>query len=222
MPEVRQHGADRRAGRLAGDGRRAAPETVEVAATAVPTIGGRVVGLLREHAVLWSTGASAALIAGGLAAFLAPRGGEEVAALPQSTPVVVAPVAEPSDEPQIESPPAEEVVVEEPTVEVAPTATPILRPARETVATVEKAEPPAVTPPPIASAPTAKPEKPRTLTLEPVKDEAKTPTASSLANTMPVYPPAIEAESDVVEARPQGGGATGAGHQLRRSIGGAD
>ncbi len=60
-----------------------APEAVEVATTAAPTIGGRVVDLLREHALLVSIGAATVLVAGSVFAFFALRGGEEVAALPQ-------------------------------------------------------------------------------------------------------------------------------------------
>jgi hypothetical protein len=177
-----------------------APDPAEVAFAAAPTAAARVATLLREHAVLWSTGAAVTLAASGLVAFLALRGGkEEVAALPPAAPAVETTVAEPSEGVQQELPPATEVETKVQTVESTLPA-PMPRPQEEQeeieVAVAEER-------PPADDLPAVIPEQPRTLTLEPVENEPHTAAASTAADAVPNYPPAIEAESGAADAKPQ-------------------
>ena len=58
-------------------------------------------------------------------------------------------------------------------------------------------------PTPTVSKPAIQPEKPRTLTLEPLKGDAKTPTTSATADTRHDYPPEVGAAADAVEAKTQ-------------------
>ena len=231
VPEVRQHGADPRAGRLAGDGRSGAGtgsggsrrdrgandrRLASSACCASTRCCGRPVR--RRHwsrAVWW--------------AFRARAAATKLRRCRQSTPVVVAPVAEPSDETTSETPPAARSRRRSSrSVEVgASSRSRAQPPPQETVAEVEKVD--------AAGGRTAadreragsKPEKPRTLTLEPVgRRRPRCPPQRPLTAT-PDYPPAIEAEVGAVEAKPQaqtgrGGGAAGAGDQRGRSVGGAD
>ena len=175
------------------------PDPAAVAFAAAPTTAARVVAMLREHAVLWSTGAAVTLAAGGLMAFLTLRGGEKAdAALPA---VVAENVVLPSEEMTQDFPPAIEA---EPEAQIVQTTSPapIPRPQESLAEVVAEEKPPAVTPPQATTAPVAIHEKPRTLTLEPVESESHPATAT--LDTVPNYPPTIEAaEVGAVEAKPQ-------------------
>jgi hypothetical protein len=182
------------------------PAAAEVAAVGSPTLSEVVVNALREHAVLWSTGAAAAVMASGLVAFLALRGGEEVVALPPTPPAVEERVAGPSEvEKQREQrslPLATEVRTAEQTVETTPPAP--IRPPQVKIETAGAEEKPLVVPPPkTAVAPVVKQEQPRTLTLEPVRNDANAATVRATAVAVPDYPPAMVTEVAQVETKPR-------------------
>lgn len=192
------------AGWLAAGETTPASEAADVAAVESPSWGGSTVDTLRQHAVLWSTGAAVAVMAGGLVAYLALRDGEEVAALSQRAPAVEVKVAEPSEivkqiEPQV-LPPTAEVEMDEQMAAATPPV-PKLPLHEEIEAAVAEEQPLVVAPAQTAAAPVVTNEQPRTLTLEPVVSKPRAVTAIATAEARPDYPPAIEEETGSVEAR---------------------
>lgn len=184
------------AGWLAAGEATPTPDPVEIAAVAAPTMMARFVSLLREPAVLWSTGAATAVAASGLVAFLVFRGGEqEVVALPPTTSTVAAKVAEPSEDVKQELPTTVAVKKKPQKVDLAPPA-PVAPPAQErtdTEVVVAEQKPPAVIR-----------ERPRTLTLDLVEIEPRAAHVTASAADLLDYPPAVEVEeADEIDAKPQ-------------------
>lgn len=180
------------------------PAPAEVAAeAATPSLAARLVSIVRQHAVIASTGAAAIAVAGGLAAVLALRGGgTEVAALPPVAPIAaeVEPESEPQSVPRVETPPSEQVVDAAPSpAQPTPETVPVVA-TRQEVALKVAAE---VQPPAEESAQNkpidSKSEAPpRALVLEPVEEqpEARANDTDWAHGAMPEYPPTIETAAD--------------------------
>lgn len=173
------------------------PEAAAAAAAAT-TISARLLASWRDHSLAWIAGAAATSAVGALAIVLALRGDDrQVAALSPAVPAVAEQIATPIEIVKDELPPAVEEKTKDRTVETPPQV--------EQVAAADvpaDATPPIVAPPSLDSAPVVSHEKPRTLTLEPVPDEPRTPTAKTNADPTPDYPPASEIEISVPAAEP--------------------
>jgi hypothetical protein len=162
---------------------------------------------MHEHAMMWTAGAATALVAFGLLGLVALSGSDEVAALPPSLPVTATPVVEPLVETPRQADPVQEQVVMEQVESVPATSIPVPPAPHEDKVAVEEAAPPAVETPAIRSEPVAKPEKPRTLTLEPVPESSGFVTANKIAaptpeNSAPDYSTVIAAEVAKLDATP--------------------
>jgi hypothetical protein len=182
-----------------------APASEAVATNAATaSVGASLLAVWRDHSRWWITGAAATSAVGALAIVLALRGTDrDVAALSPTQPVVAEKVAAPIQVVKQESPPAFKEEPNQQTVQTKlPTPTPT--PPVEQVATAvvpADAAPPVVPPPPSDVVPAASHEKPRTLTLEPVKSEPSATTVT--VEAVPNYPPANELDTSVVAAKPQ-------------------
>ncbi len=168
-----------------------APEPMEVAATASPTIAARVLATMQTHALFWAAGAATALVAVGLVGFLALGGSDEVVALPQVSPAAATQVEEPS----VETPPArvEAAIVEIEEVPVASVPASSVA-SKEKAPVKEQATPPAVESSTVATVPIVKPEKTRTLTLDPVPEASHLMSAPKTIAATPVYSTEVETE----------------------------
>jgi hypothetical protein len=191
-----------------------APEISEVATAAQSSAGTGVVTWVQEHAILCASGAAVTVIACGLTAFLALRGDEQVAALPQPTPTVesvesITPVEEAVAESNSDMPPAAaeatttesvDVVPAEPTKSVTDAIEPMSPEESQQAARAESSFLPLVSLPEPSeptprNEPVAKPEEPRTLTLEPIAKQTAPVTAITSVDPQLAYPPATEAPS---------------------------
>jgi hypothetical protein len=182
----------------------AAPERVAASAAAT-TVSVRLLAAWRDHTLLWITSAAAASAVGALALVFALRGGdEEVAALTPTVPTVAENIVAPVEAATEELPPADEEVPNEPTTETPlPTPTPPPQVQENSIAAVPaEAEPLAAAQPPTEDVPAVIHEKPRTLKLEPLREEPRVAAANVGTSSDPEYSSASIAVAGVADAKP--------------------
>jgi hypothetical protein len=169
-------------------------EPAEVAAAAAPSVGAQLVGMVREHSILWTSGAATALVACGLFGMWTLGGSGEVETPVASIPIDATPQQEPVAAEPPTTPPVREVATTNPSDPIATTAAPVVPTPQQEVAQVEPPAPPPTASPPTASVSVSKSQKPRTLTLEPVAEMATSAVSLPASVQVHDYPPAIEEE----------------------------